>query len=131
MSSTKTFSATSLAKLGVERLSALLFELAEGDAALKRSLRLELAYVDGRDVAGEISKRMTAISKSRSFVDRSRATKLEADLVTQHTAIMTYLAPEHPTEAFDLLWRFVELAPSLYERCDDSDGSIGHVIGLA
>jgi hypothetical protein len=32
------------------------------------------------------------------------------------------------TEAFDLLWRLLDLAPSIYERCDDSNGSIGGVM---
>ena len=37
------------------------------------------------------------------------------------------IAPEEPTEAFELLWQFVELAPSVYERVDDSRGDVGDV----
>jgi hypothetical protein len=29
-----------------------------------------------------------------------------------------------PTEALDLLWRFMTLAPAVLERCDDSSGTL-------
>lgn len=55
MASGKTFDSKRIAALGVERLAQILFELAEGDAAIKRRLRLELASSVGTDqVAGEI-----------------------------------------------------------------------------
>jgi len=49
----------------------------------------------------------------------------------QRTAIMAHVAPSTPGDAFDLLWQLLEIAPSIYERCDDSNGTIGSVIGMA
>jgi hypothetical protein len=46
----------------------------------------------------------------------------------QRAAIMSHVAPTKPAEAFDLLWRLLEMAPSIYERCDDSNGTIGGVM---
>jgi len=47
MASDKTLNAKNLAALGAERLAELLLELAQGDAASKRHLRLELATRSG------------------------------------------------------------------------------------
>ncbi|MGA9432955.1 MAG: DUF6880 family protein, partial [Roseobacter sp.] len=53
------------------------------------------------------------------------------DLDTQVDMITDKIAPEEPTEAFDLLWQFIELAPSVYERVDDSRGDVGDVFRSA
>ena len=132
MASDKTPNAKNLAALGADRLAELLLELASGDAATKRRLRLELASRSGGgDVAAEIRKRLATIAKSRSFVDWHKVRPLAADLDMQRRAITKHVAPTAPVEAFDLLWRFLELAPSVYERCDDSNGTIGGVFSEA
>jgi len=107
-------------------------DLAEGDAAMKRRLRLELAsQSSGADVAVEIRKRLISIARSRSFVDWQKVKPLSQDLETQRLAIMTHVVPTQPAEAFELLWRLLDMAPSIYERCDDSNGTIGSVMGRA
>ena len=59
-----------LVALGAGRLAAILVELANDDAEIKRRLRLELAAQAGDDtIATEISKRLTALRSARSFVD--------------------------------------------------------------
>ena len=59
-----------LEALGAERLAALLIEISDGNAAVKRRLRLELAGAQSPDEASrEIRKRLSAISRSRTFVD--------------------------------------------------------------
>jgi hypothetical protein len=131
MASETTLNAKNLAGLGAERLSELLLDLAQGDAAAKRRLRIELASLRGGDVAAEIRKRLAVIAKSQSFVDWRKIRDLAQDLDMQRTAIMAHVAPEQPAEAFDLLWRLLDMAPKLHERCDDSNGTIGSVISLA
>jgi len=132
MASDKTLNAKNLAALGAERLAELLLELATGDAAAKRRLRMELASLSGGgDVAPEIRKRLSAIGKSRSFVDWRKIRPLAADLDMQRSAILKHVAPTRPAEAFDLLWRLLDLAPSIYERCDDSNGTISGIISEA
>lgn len=46
----------------------------------------------------------------------------------QRSAILAHAAPKQPGEAFDLLWRILEIAPSIYERCDDSNGTVGGIM---
>ena len=131
MPSEKTLNAKNLAKLGSERLAELLLEVTTGDAAAKRRLRLELASHIGGDVAGEIRKRLMSIGKSRSFIDWRKVRILARDLDAQREAIAAHVTPTNPGEAFDLLWGILEMAPSIYERCDDSNGEIGNVIASA
>lgn len=132
MASEKTLNAKNLAALGAERLAELLLELTTGDASAKRRLRLELASRSGgSDDALEIRKQLVSIARSRSFVDWRKIRPLAQDLAMQRAAIMNHVAPTKPAEAFDLLWRLLEMAPSIYERCDDSNGLIGNVIRLA
>lgn len=132
MASDKTLNTKNLAALGADRLAELLLELTSGDAAAKRRLRLELASRDGgASVVPEIRKRLATIGKSRSFVDWQKIRALAADLDMQRSAIVTYVAPTQPGDALDLLWRLLDLAPSLYERCDDSNGAISGVIAEA
>jgi hypothetical protein len=119
----------SLAALGAERLAALLAELVEGDAALKRRLKLELeARDDPAAAARAVRKRLVTIGRSRSYVDWDRVGALAADLDAQRMAIATYVAPGNPKEAFELSWMLLGLADSLYERCDDSNGEVGGVL---
>jgi hypothetical protein len=132
VASDKTLNAKNMAALGAIRLAELLLELTSRDAAAKRRLRLELASRNGGgDVAAEIRKRLATIAKSRSFVDWNKVRALVADLDMQRSAIVQHVAPTQPAEAFDLLWRLLELAPSVYERCDDSNGTIGDIISDA
>lgn len=132
MPSEKKLSVKNLAALGADRLAELLLELAEADPVAKRQLRLELASRSGGDdVVAEIRKRLAAIAKSRSFVDWQKTRALARDLGAQRAAIITHVAPTRPAEAVDLLWRLLEMAPSIYERCDDSNGTIGSIMDEA
>ena len=70
MASRKTVTLDNLVALGPERLAAILVELADGDAEVKRRLRLELAAQSGGDtIAAEIGKRLTAL-KVRAVLHR-------------------------------------------------------------
>ena len=132
MASEKTLNTKNLATLGADRLAVLLLELVTGDAAAKRRLRLELASRSGgSDAAAEIRKRLATIAKSRSHVDWRKIKLLAQDLELQRAAIIDHVAPTHPAEAFELLWRLLDMAPSIYARCDDSNGTIGAVFTLA
>jgi hypothetical protein len=132
MASDKTLNAKNLSASGADRLAGLLLELAAGDAAAKRKLRLELAGNAGSGgAAAEIRKRLVTIARSRSFVDWHKSRAFAKDLETQREAIIRHVAPGNPAEAFDLIWRFLDMAPSIYERCDDSNGTIGGIMDRA
>ncbi|MEE4239093.1 MAG: hypothetical protein V2I51_20420 [Anderseniella sp.] len=132
MSSKKTLNVKNLEALGAERLAELLIEISQGNAAAKRRLRLELAGLVGPgELAREIRKRLATIAKSRAFVDWHERRRLIQDLTTQLDAIVDQVAANDPAEALDLLWRFLDLAPSVFERSDDSSGDISAVFANA
>lgn len=125
MAPKKTLNAKNLEKLGAARLSELLIEISMGDAEAKRRLRLELAGAQGsKALAVEIRKRLATVARSRSFVEWDKIKKLIKDLDQQRSAIATQVAKDNPVEALDLLWRFMALANSVFERCDDGSGRL-------
>jgi hypothetical protein len=130
--SKKTLNTENLAALGVERLSELLLEVSTGSAEIIRRLRLELSYNLGSgQLARDVTKRLTALGKSKSYVGWRKRKSLIRDLTTQAKMITDKISPEDPTEGFDLLWRFIDLAPAIYERVDDSRGEVGNVFRSA
>ena len=124
--------AKNLAALGADRLAELLMEVSTGDAAMKRRLRLELAGTQSPlAVAREVRKRLATIGRSRSFVDWQKRKALVQDLETQRRAIVDHVAPADPTEALDLMWRFMGLANSVHDRCEDGGGAVSGVFTAA
>jgi hypothetical protein len=91
---------------------------------------MELASHYGGDVWAEIRKQLASIAKSRPYIDWRKIRELASDLDMPRTAIVTHVAPTNPADAFERLWRMLEMAPKIYERCDDSNGTIGAVIGM-
>ena len=130
--SKKTLNKDNLSALGAERLADLLLEVSTGSADIKRRLRLELSHnVGATELARDVRKRLVSLRKSTSFVGWRKRKSLIKDLNTQVDMITEKIAPEEPTEAFELLWQFIELAPSVYERVDDSRGDVGDVFRAA
>jgi len=130
--SKKTLNKDNLAALGSDRLADLLIEVSTGSAEIKRRLRLELSHNLGpMELARDVRRRLVSLRKSTSFVGWRKRKSLIKDLNTQLDMITEKIAPEEPTEAFDLLWQFIELAPSVYERVDDSRGDVGDVFRAA
>src|SRR3954453_18078429 len=97
MASKKSLNASNLEALGAARLAELLIEISEGNATVKRRLRLELAGAESPDeFAREIRKRLATIARSRSFVDWQNRKSLIDDLETQRRAIADQVAKRRP-----------------------------------
>jgi hypothetical protein len=132
MASKKTVTLDNLITLGPERLAAILVELANGDAEVKRRLRLELAsQTGGGSIAAEIGKRLTALRFARSFIDWQKRRDFVKDLDLQRTMIVDRVAQTRADLAIDLMWRFIDLAEPVLNRVDDSNGSVGDVFRAA
>ena len=117
--------AQNLEALGAKRLAELLIEISDGDAAAKRRLRLALAGAQSpAEAARAIRKRIAAISRSRAFVDWQNRRALVEDLQTQRRAIVEHVGTADPKEALGLMWSFMGLAASVFDRCDDSSGTV-------
>ncbi|MFO1098344.1 MAG: hypothetical protein U1E81_08740 [Xanthobacteraceae bacterium] len=128
MASKKTLNAENLEALGAQRLAELLIDIAEGNATVKRRLRLELTAKKAPEtMAAEVRKRLTQIARARSFADWRKVRELAADLEAQRRAIVNQVAKSDAAEALELMWRFMDLAGAVHERCDDSNGVIGDV----
>ncbi len=122
MASKTSLNAKNLESLGAARLAELLMDLCQGNAAAKRALRLALAEQGGAaDMAQQVRKRLATIARSGSWLDKRRRDELLADLERQRQAIVGPIAGHDGELAMELLWRFLDLAESLLDRCDDSD----------
>ena len=132
MASKKTVNLENLAALGSQRLATIILELSEGDAEIKRRLRLELAAEVGGDaIAAEIGKRLTALRTARSFIGWEKSRDFAKDLDTQRMMIADRVTQTRPDLALDLIWRFMDLADPVLGRVDDSNGNIGDVFRAA
>jgi len=122
MAGRASLNAKNLEALGTARLAALLLQHTEGNAAARRALRLALAEQRGPlEMAQEVRKRLAAVERSSSWLDQKRRDALLADLDRQRQAIAGPIAAHDPDLAVELLWRFLDLAKSLQDRCDCSD----------
>ncbi len=131
MAAKKTLNAKNLEALGAPRLAELLIELATGNAAAKRKLRLELAAeASPSELARELRKRLVSIGKARSYIDWQQRKPLIAELDSQRRAIVK-LAAADPRGALDLLWWFLGIASPVLARTDDSNGAISDVFAAA
>lgn len=125
VASKKTLNAKNLEALGAQRLAELLVEISTGNATAKRRLRLELAGSQSpAEVGGEVRKRLVTIGRSYSFIDWHQMKALVEDLGVQRRAIVEQIAKHDASEALELMWRFMALASSIFERCDDSSGTL-------
>ena len=130
--SKKTLNTTNLEALGAETLAALLIEVSAGSADIKRRLRLELSHNLGvSELAHDVRKRLASLRKSTSYVGWRKRKALIKDLETQEAMIVDKIAADDPTTAFDLLWQFIEMAPSIFGRVDDSKGDVSDVFRAA
>ncbi|MFI3905513.1 DUF6880 family protein [Ochrobactrum sp. S1502_03] len=125
MVSKTTLNAKNLEALGVERLAELLIEVSTGNANHKRLLRMELVgNSSGAELAREVRKRLSSIARSKSWIDWHKVKSVKADLEAQRKSIVEKIAPNDPQEAFELIWQFLSLADSIFERSHDSSGML-------
>ncbi|MGP9791346.1 DUF6880 family protein [Roseinatronobacter sp. NSM] len=130
--SNKTLNKANLEKLGADKLARLVMELVQGSAALQRRARLELSAAQGpKDVAADLRKRFASLRRASSYLDARKQRALVKDMDSLLGMITTTIAPHDPAEAFELTWSFVQLAPRVHERTDDSNGAVGDVFRRA
>lgn len=132
MASKTTLNAKNLEALGTERLAALLIEISTGSAASKRRLRIELAGLQSNEeVIREVTKRLAAIDRSRSKIGWRQVKTFKKDLETQWAVITETIASNDPTEALEVMWRFMDIASSVLARTNDTNGTLLSVFCLA
>ncbi len=114
-----------LAALGPEHLADLLMDVAAGDAAVKRRLRLELAAAESpKKLANDIRKRLAALAVAKTNIGPRTLKPLIAELAAIQRLIAAPLGEAEPAEGLDLMWVFLDLADSLLERANDTSGNL-------
>jgi hypothetical protein len=130
--SKKTLNKQNLERLGAEKLAELVMELVQGNAALQRRARMELSAAQGpKEIAADVRKRFASLRRSKSWINWRNQRSLVKDLDGLLEIIEHKVAPHDPNEAFELAWLLLSIAPSIYERTDDSNGSIGDAMSFA
>ncbi|MBA3577093.1 MAG: hypothetical protein H0W39_05715, partial [Sphingomonas sp.] len=124
----RTQKAETLVALGAERLADLILTQTKVDPVFGRTVRLALA-ANGEPsaLAHEIDKRLKTIRRSTSFLDWDKVRPLARELDQLRQSIMGPLAEQSPRLAIEQMRLFLTLAESVYERSDDSSGSLGGV----
>lgn len=109
----------------LERLAVLVMDLVAGNAALQRRTRMEISTAQGpREIAADLRKRFVALRQSTSYVNWCKQKAVVRDLSKLLSMIGMGVAPADPDDAFELLWSFLHLAPSIPEGMDDSAGAM-------
>ncbi|MEJ5021126.1 DUF6880 family protein [Ochrobactrum vermis] len=125
MASKTTLNAKNLEALGVERLAELLIEISTGNANHKRRLRMELVgNSSGVELAREVRKRLGSIARAKSWIDWQKVKSVKSDLEAQRKTIAEKIGFSDPDEAFELIWQFLSLADSIFERSHDGSGTL-------
>ncbi|PZO00601.1 MAG: hypothetical protein DCF30_09335 [Hyphomicrobiales bacterium] len=124
--------AAALATLGPEKLSRLVFDEAERNAAFRKQIMAALAAVKGPEaVAKLIDRRLSALERARGFIDWDKAKPLQLDLAATVRTISDELGEVDPASAVERLLRFIATHESIFERVDDSYGRIQDVYETA
>jgi hypothetical protein len=116
-----------VSQLGAEQLARLLLEAAEDDPALMRTVRIAVASRTGAaQAAAQIDAEIKRIK--RKGLDRlAPRAAFARDLTALHDAIEGPLADADPLMALERIFDFIDLAPSVIERSENSDGTLGNL----
>lgn len=132
VASLKKVTPENLARLGPERLAAIVADAADSRPDLKRRLRMELAAEQGPEhLALELDKRLTTLEGSRSKVSWRKRPSFVADLEALRTLIAGRLAELDAVAALARMWPFMDLARRLGTRVRDKDGGVAAVFDRA
>jgi hypothetical protein len=132
VASLKKVTPENLARLGADRLAAIVADAAESRPELKRRLRMELAAEQGADhLALELDKRLNSLDASRSKVSWRKRPTFVADLEVLRVLVAERLAGLDRAAALARMWSFMDLARRLGTRVRDKDGGVAAVFARA
>jgi hypothetical protein len=121
-----------LTELGAGKLAELLLAEAAGNRQLKQTLNLAISAKEGpAALAMSLRKRLTTLANSHSMSSYETGHQLIAELDGLRTITVEAIGAENSGLALELLWRFLDLHPSILERVDDSSGRMGAVFRTA
>ncbi|MEM6944337.1 MAG: DUF6880 family protein [Pseudomonadota bacterium] len=117
-----------LKALGADKLARLVLDETVGNAAFKRQVTAALAGLAGpQAVAKIVDRHLAGLERAKSFVDWDKARSFRDDLQSVVDTIQSELAGAAPDLAADRLLRFIASHELVFERVDDSNGSVQDV----
>ncbi len=123
-----TLTQETLVALGVDKLAKLIIDEVQQNAPFKRIITAALAGVKGPSaVAGIIDRRLASLERARGYIDWDKRKAFAADLKATVSTIVDELGSADPAAAVERILRFVKSADGVFERVDDSSGSIGGI----
>lgn len=132
VASLKKVTPENLARLGADRLAAIVADAADSRPELKRRLRMELAAEQGSEhLALELDKRLNTLGASRSKVSWRKRPTFVADLEVLRVLVAERLGGLDPAMALARMWVFMDLARRLGTRVRDKDGGVAAVFDRA
>jgi hypothetical protein len=110
-----------LAAMNPERLAAMSAEAAETSPCMWRRLHFELTEHKGADVAATTREWIKDLSEQTSFLDAEQISEQAREVDAIRAAIVTHVAFAAPNLAPELMWKFFELAKTIFE-CTSEEG---------
>ncbi len=121
-----------VASLGADRLARMVLDHAWRDAALARQVELALAAQTAPDAAVErLRLAITDLRRDREFIDYRESRSFADGIDSLRATIMDTVVRDSPAAAASLLEDLIRLDEVVFERCDDSDGSVATVLAGA
>ena len=123
-----TLTQETLGALGVDKLAKLILDEVQQNAPFKRIITAALASAKGPGaVAGIIDRRLASLERARGYIDWDKRKAFAGDLKATVSTIVDELGSADPAAAVERILRFVKSADGVFERIDDSSGSIGGI----
>lgn len=117
-----------LKDLGTDKLAQLVLEETERNAGFRRQVKAALAGKTGPEaIAKLIDRRLSGLERAKSFIDWDKARAFRDDLRSLTDTITSELGTASPALAVDRLLRFLATHEQVFERVDDSSGSVQDV----
>jgi hypothetical protein len=118
----------SLTALGLPRLAQMIVDEAAANAAFRKTVNAALASLKGpAAVAALVDRRLSALARARGVVDWEKARAFTADLRATLKTVTDELARIDAAMAAERLLAFIATSRSVFERADDSNGSLQRV----
>lgn len=111
-----------LAKRHAGRLADELIRWAEEDRALLRRLELVAKEEESAELAKALKRRVSALRRARSFVDRDKGRAFYRDLEGLLESLREGLLEKDPESACSILESFIQTDGATIERVHDSSG---------
>jgi hypothetical protein len=111
--------------LGADKLARLVMDEAERNPGFRRQVKAALAGKSGPEgITKLIDRRLAGLARAKSFIEWDKARAFADDLRSVTDTIVSELGPAAPALAVDRLLRFIASHERVFERVDDSSGSV-------